>query len=212
MRIVFKSLVILSFISLLLLSISCTKEESPAPLPPPVKPVVEQVSQPVSRTMISENNLRLAQEIKALDYQTGGAAGQTDCTSVCKKVSECLKNKASHIFATYCEQKCPNFPEKMKSGIAGISDCGKIAYNYHKFNCENTCNLILKSNNGTMPKELGGTAESCIAECMVGINTAERLINTSNCFISKNSADTIQECFNLAKETKPPSKVEDLMK
>lgn len=212
MKVFLKNLSIFSFILTTLYVFSCTKEETPAPLPPPVKPVVEQVNQPAPKNTISENNMKLAQEIKAQDYQSGGAVGQTDCTSVCKKVSDCLKNRASHILATYCEQKCPNFPEKMKSGIAGLNECGKIAYNYHRFNCENTCNMIAKSNNGFIPKELGGSSDSCIAECMVGINTAEKLINTTNCFISKNSSDTIQECFNLAKETKPPSKIDDLIK
>ncbi|MCX7944026.1 MAG: hypothetical protein N2746_05895 [Deltaproteobacteria bacterium] len=197
---------------IVLVLFSCTKEESPTPLPPPVKPVVEQMGGTPSRTTISEKNLILAKEIRAKDYQTGEATGQSDCGSVCKKVNDCLRNRASSVLAVYCEQKCPQFPEQMKNGIASLTDCGKIAYNYHKFNCENTCNLITKSNNNSMPKELGGNVESCVAECMVGINTAEKLINTANCFISKNTAETIQECANLAKDTKPASKVEDLLK
>jgi hypothetical protein len=206
----FNFLVLIIFVSVI--AFSCTKEEAPAPLPPPVKPVVEQVNQPPARTTISQNADRIAQEIKSSDYIAGQGTGQTDCTSICKKVSECLKNRASNIFSTYCEQKCPAFPDKLKNAISGLNECGKIAYNYHRFNCENTCNLIAKGNNGAIPKELGGANESCIAECMVGINTAEKLINTANCFISKNSADGLQECFNLAKDTKPASNVQDLMK
>lgn len=196
--------VLWSIISILFL-FSCTRDESPASLPPPVKPVVEQVNVQIPR------HQNLIKEIKEKGYVTAAASESLNCDSICEKIDNCLKERASSMLGRYCHQRCPAFPKDLLSSFSGLSDCGKIAYNYNRFNCDYACGLAGKSNNPKIQSELGKDRDRCVGECMATIGIVENGMRMVDCFLGKNSSEELDECMKYLGAVEPKG-VEDLMR
>lgn len=207
-------LFVLCSITFILFLFSCTRDESPAPLPPPVKPVVvvEEVNrQRQERSPQIARHQNLIKEVKEKGYVVATASGSLSCDSVCQKVGNCLKERASSMLARYCRERCSAFPEDLISSFSGLSDCGKIAYNYNRFNCDYACGLASRSSNQKIQNEIGKDRDRCIGECMASIGTAENGMRMVDCFIGKNSSEELEECVRYLGEVEPKG-VEDLMR
>jgi len=195
----------------LFLSFGCTREEAPAPLPPPIKQV--QISEQPDRTKITEQVGTQLLKTETLGNLSNQNVIGEDCESVCNRILECVNGfVSSKIFDSRdsCMNKCNSLPAPIKQAIVRAKDCSIVRCNINRYLCDFACNNMAKCNQGTIPKQMGSSMSNCLKGCMDMFLMSDRVSKTVSCFAKSENCSNLSSC--VGEDISPARDINDYCK
>ncbi len=206
----YRFLLIFVFLSVLAIT-GCTKEEAPAPLPPPVKQVESPAEPKREALSVAIGNDLVKKEVFVGQNDTPQVG--EDCNSICGRITDCVKDfAASRVFRSKedCVTRCGSMPDTIKSAISKSKDCNFVRCNTNRYLCDIACKDAARCNNGNIPKQMGSNMANCLKGCMDMFLMNDRVSRTLACFARSNECSNISSC--IAEDISPAKSIEEYCK